>query len=51
LNGRDLNYIGKEERLEMGIEGSGRVIKSGGGVTGWSIKNKRVAFLLNQLVH
>jgi len=35
----------------MGIEGSGRVIKSGGGLTGWSILNKRVAFLMTQMSH
>jgi NADPH:quinone reductase-like Zn-dependent oxidoreductase len=28
----------------MGFEGSGVVVESGGGVMGWSLKNKKVAF-------
>jgi NADPH:quinone reductase-like Zn-dependent oxidoreductase len=38
--------VSREYPLIPGREGSGRVVKSGGGLKGWRLTNKRVAFFL-----
>jgi NADPH:quinone reductase-like Zn-dependent oxidoreductase len=50
INPSDLLYLGgnythqKKLPSTMGFEGSGTVVASGGGMMGWSIKGKKVAF-------
>ena len=41
---RDANYDHKKAPCIPGFEGSGVVIENGGGIMGWGLVNKKVAF-------
>lgn len=44
----DVLEVGEERERGIGVEGSGVVVESGGGLQGWSLKHKRVAFRVLQ---